>query len=161
MLKNRDDHESVHMVWSRNQDSLLVSNLQLQETVSHSAEKNSKQLKPEVIPAHISSPHFQLNHKHFYGACPQTPLTQSILRAPLFLFTLGLSPILLAVLFMTIVFSRRYRLQNNVELWSVFWRLLRFFFHAMAVARGPAGPVLAGPIFTIIFGTVHAQIMNE
>ena len=45
--------------------SLLVSNLQLQETVSHSAEKNSKQLKPEVIPAHISSPHFQLNHKHF------------------------------------------------------------------------------------------------
>ena len=35
----------------------------------------------------------------------------------------------------------------------------------MAVASGPAGPVLAGPvlagpIFTVIFGTAHAQIMN-
>ena len=31
----------------------------------------------------------------------------------------------------------------------------------MAVASGPAGPVLARPVFTVIFGTVHAQIMNN
>ena len=31
----------------------------------------------------------------------------------------------------------------------------------MAVASGPAGPVLAGPVFTVIFGTAHAQIMNN
>ena len=30
----------------------------------------------------------------------------------------------------------------------------------MTVASGPAGPVLAGPVFTVIFGTAHAQIMN-
>ena len=27
----------------------------------------------------------------------------------------------------------------------------------MAVASGPAGPVLAGPVFNIVFGIVHAQ----
>ena len=31
----------------------------------------------------------------------------------------------------------------------------------MAVASSPAGPVLAGPVFTVIFGTAHAQIMNN
>ena len=31
----------------------------------------------------------------------------------------------------------------------------------MAVASGPAGLVLAGPVFTIIFKTAHAQIMNN
>ena len=31
----------------------------------------------------------------------------------------------------------------------------------MALASGPAGPVLAGPVFTVIFGTAHAQIMNN
>ena len=31
----------------------------------------------------------------------------------------------------------------------------------MAVASGPAGPVLAGPVFTAIFETAHAQIMNN
>ena len=30
----------------------------------------------------------------------------------------------------------------------------------MAVASGPAGPVLAGPVFTVIFGTAHPQIMK-
>ena len=30
----------------------------------------------------------------------------------------------------------------------------------MAVASGPAGP-LAGPVFTVKFGTAHAQIMNN
>ena len=30
----------------------------------------------------------------------------------------------------------------------------------MAVASGLAGPVLIGPVFTVIFGTAHAQIMN-
>ena len=31
----------------------------------------------------------------------------------------------------------------------------------MAVASGPTGPVLAGPVFTVIFGTAYAQIMNN
>ena len=31
----------------------------------------------------------------------------------------------------------------------------------MAVASGPAGPVLAGPVYTVIFGTAHAQIINN
>ena len=31
----------------------------------------------------------------------------------------------------------------------------------MAVASGPAGPVLGGPVFTVIFGTAHVQIMNN
>ena len=31
----------------------------------------------------------------------------------------------------------------------------------MAVASGPAGLVLAGPVFTVIFGTAHVQIMNN
>ena len=31
----------------------------------------------------------------------------------------------------------------------------------MAVASGPAGPVLAGLVFTVIFGNAHAQIMNN
>ena len=31
----------------------------------------------------------------------------------------------------------------------------------MAVASGPAGPVLAGPVFTVIFGTAHGLIMNN
>ena len=31
----------------------------------------------------------------------------------------------------------------------------------MAVASNPAGPVLAGPVFTAIFETAHAQIMNN
>ena len=30
----------------------------------------------------------------------------------------------------------------------------------MAVASGPAGLVLAGPVFMVIFGTEHAQKMN-
>ena len=30
----------------------------------------------------------------------------------------------------------------------------------MAVASGPAGPVLAGPVLTVTFGTAHAQIMK-
>ena len=29
------------------------------------------------------------------------------------------------------------------------------------IASGPAGPVLAGPVFTVIFKTAHAQIMNN
>ena len=32
---------------------------------------------------------------------------------------------------------------------------------SMAVASGPASPVLAGPVFTVIFGTAHVQIMNN
>ena len=32
---------------------------------------------------------------------------------------------------------------------------------SMVVASGPAGPVLAGPVFTVIFGTAHAQIINN
>ena len=31
----------------------------------------------------------------------------------------------------------------------------------MAIASDPAGPVLAGPVFTVIFGTAHAQLMNN
>ena len=31
----------------------------------------------------------------------------------------------------------------------------------MAVASSPAGPVLAGPVFTVIFGTARVQIMNN
>ena len=31
----------------------------------------------------------------------------------------------------------------------------------MAVASGLASPVLAGPVFTVIFKTAHAQIMNN
>ena len=31
----------------------------------------------------------------------------------------------------------------------------------MAVASGPAGQVLAGPVFSVIFETAHAQIMNN
>ena len=31
----------------------------------------------------------------------------------------------------------------------------------MAVASGPAGPVSARPVFTVIFETAHAQIMNN
>ena len=31
----------------------------------------------------------------------------------------------------------------------------------MAVASGPAGPVLARPVFMVIFGTAHVQIMNN
>ena len=30
----------------------------------------------------------------------------------------------------------------------------------MAVASGLAGLVLVGPVFTVIFGTAHTQIMN-
>ena len=33
--------------------------------------------------------------------------------------------------------------------------------YSMAVASGPAGPVSARPVFTVIFGTAHAQIMNN
>ena len=33
--------------------------------------------------------------------------------------------------------------------------------NCMAVASGPAGPVLAGPVFTVIFGTAHAYIINN
>ena len=32
---------------------------------------------------------------------------------------------------------------------------------SMAIASGPAGPVLAGPVFMVIFRTAHAQIMNN
>ena len=31
----------------------------------------------------------------------------------------------------------------------------------MAVTSGPAGPVLARPVFTVIFKSAHAQIMNN
>ena len=31
----------------------------------------------------------------------------------------------------------------------------------MAIASGPACPVLAGPVFMVILGTEHAQIMNN
>ena len=31
----------------------------------------------------------------------------------------------------------------------------------MAVASSPAGPVLAAPVFTVTFGTAHAQIMDS
>ena len=31
----------------------------------------------------------------------------------------------------------------------------------MAIASGLAGPVLAGPVFTVIFGTAYVQIMNN
>ena len=31
----------------------------------------------------------------------------------------------------------------------------------MAVASSLAGPVLAGPVFMVIFGNAHAQIMNN
>ena len=31
----------------------------------------------------------------------------------------------------------------------------------MAVASGPAGPVLAGPVFTATFETAHAQIIQH
>ena len=31
----------------------------------------------------------------------------------------------------------------------------------MAIASSPASPVLARLVFTVIFGTVHAQIMNN
>ena len=36
-----------------------------------------------------------------------------------------------------------------------------FGVRVMAVASGLAGLVLTGPVFTVIFGTVHAQIMNN
>ena len=36
-----------------------------------------------------------------------------------------------------------------------------YYTDVMAVASGPAGPVLAGPVFMVIFGTAHAQIMNN
>ena len=31
----------------------------------------------------------------------------------------------------------------------------------MAVASSPAGVVLAGPVFMVIFGTAHTQIMSN
>ena len=34
-------------------------------------------------------------------------------------------------------------------------------FYGITVASGPVGPVLAGPVFTVIFKTAHAQIMNN
>ena len=34
-------------------------------------------------------------------------------------------------------------------------------FITMAAASGPASPVLAGQVFTVIFGTAHAQTMNN
>ena len=36
-----------------------------------------------------------------------------------------------------------------------------YYTDVMTVASGPAGPVLAGPVFTVIFGTAHEQIMNN
>ena len=33
--------------------------------------------------------------------------------------------------------------------------------HSMAVASGPAGPVLAGPVFERVFGIAHAQNSNS
>ena len=45
------------------------------------------------------------------------------------------------------------------------WKLIKcisnFAFLHMAVASGPAGPVLAGSVFTAIFETAHARIMNN
>ena len=37
---------------------------------------------------------------------------------------------------------------------------VRMLIQLMAVGSGPAGPVLAGPVFTVIFGTAHVQIMK-
>ena len=34
-------------------------------------------------------------------------------------------------------------------------------FVTMAAASGPASLVLAGPVFTVSFGTAHAQTMNN
>ena len=31
----------------------------------------------------------------------------------------------------------------------------------MAVASGPAGPVLAGPVLTVAFTSAHAQVINN
>ena len=31
----------------------------------------------------------------------------------------------------------------------------------MAVASGPAGPVLAGPVLTVAFTSAHAQVIND
>ena len=31
----------------------------------------------------------------------------------------------------------------------------------MAIASGLAGPVLAGPVFAVVYETVHVQIMNN
>ena len=38
---------------------------------------------------------------------------------------------------------------------------VKFGFTIMAVASNPAGPVLAGPVFTVIVGTAHVHIMNN
>ena len=40
-------------------------------------------------------------------------------------------------------------------------QVVMYLYSDMAVASGPAGPVLAGPVFMAIFETAHAQIMNN
>ena len=37
----------------------------------------------------------------------------------------------------------------------------RFFSHCMAVASGPARPVLAGPVFTLALMIAHAQTITN
>ena len=52
-------------------------------------------------------------------------------------------------------------------LWKLMLDALAFIFTVffdyrdMAVASGPAGPVLARPVFTVISKTTHVQIMNN
>ena len=40
------------------------------------------------------------------------------------------------------------------------WFMCVMWIFCMAVASGPAGSVLARPVYTVKFGTAHAQIMN-
>ena len=48
--------------------------------------------------------------------------------------------------------------QKRLSILSTFWTTLSRY---IAIASSPAGLVLAGPVFTVIFGTAHAQIMNN
>ena len=38
---------------------------------------------------------------------------------------------------------------------------MMYLYSDMAIASGPAGPVLTGPVFMAIFETAHVQIMNN
>ena len=53
------------------------------------------------------------------------------------------------------------RITTSVLKSGVFLPSYMVFFKVMAVASGLAGPVLARPVFTVIFETAHAQIMNN
>ena len=74
-------------------------------------------------------------YKHFQGkhACPQTTL---VLQA-------NTADIHVTLLPLYILATSLISIHNS-----------------MAVTSGPADPVLAGPVFTVIFGTAHAQIMK-